>query len=229
MKTSNIIFVSLIASITLLITTGMMEFRIKGVPRGSVEHKRFEIKQVPVPEFHFVVVKDCNNISLEASDAFSIGITDKPAGVAKPAYRVTNDTLYVKGFSGDDIGDIVNIKAPAQQVKKIRVFNSWIIVYNLSLDQFAIHSDNAKVSIDNEQPINALTIEGVNNSRIEFFKPNTISILDLNLDHTEIYTSCTLGRLKGSIRNQSKVQLNNANELTFTKDGTSYLQVWGNQ
>jgi hypothetical protein len=229
MKTSNIIVVSLIASITLFITTGMIQVRMKGVPRGSIIPERLEIKQVPVPEFHFVVVKDCDNISLEASDAFSIGMADKPAGVARPTYQVKHDTLYVTGFPDNEESRIVNIKAPSQQVKMVRAFNSWIIVNNISSDHFVIHTDSAKVSIDTEQTINALTIEGKNNSRIEFFKPSTINTLDLDLDHTEIYTSCTLGKLKGSIRNQSKVQLNNADEFAFTKDGSSHLQVWGNQ
>jgi hypothetical protein len=229
MKTSNIIVVSMIASITLLITTGMMEFRIRGVRRGSVAHEPRGMKQTSIPAFHFVVIQNCRNVSLEASDGFSIGMMpDLPDSVARPLCEVQNDTLYIKGIPDSERGDLINVNAPAQQIKLIRAVNTQITVNNLSLDQFVIRLDRSRVSIDTQQAINKLVVEGVNESRVDFFQTTAINTLDLNLDHTEIYTSGAMGKLTGSLKNQSRVQLNDANELSVTKDNTSRVQVWGN-
>jgi len=226
MKTSNIIVVSLIASITLLITMGMMEFRIKGVPRGSVAHKPLRTKQTSLPEFHFVVVQDCRNVLLDISEGFNLEVADLPDSVNKLSCQVQNDTLYIKGLLHPEQGDFVTVKAPAQQIKMVRALNSQIIVTNFPLDQFAIRLDGSTASLNAQQAINTLIIEGVNNSRIDVQSSSMTHTLDLTLEHSEIYTFGALGKLKGSIKDQSRAQLKEVAELTFTKDGTSHLQVW---
>jgi hypothetical protein len=228
MKTSNIIVVSLIASITLIITSGMMEFRLKGVPAGSVLHKSPGIRQTPIPQFHAVVVQHYPNVSLDVSDAFNLGTIGLPESIPGLSYEVKNDTLYIKGSPDDPRPEFVNISAPAQQIKELRALDAHVIVNNPSLDRFVVHSDHANVSINTLETISTLVVEGVNNARIDFFQSSAIHTLDLNLDHSEIYTSGSLGSVKGSIKNQSRANLSNANALTFTRDSTSYLQVWTN-
>ena len=228
MKTSNIIVISLIASVTLIITTGMVEFRIKGVHRGVVADKWLEFTPKAVPAFHFITIQDCSNVTLVASDAFVLNLVEPKEGVTRLSYEVKHDTLYVKGAPDLDRGDPVSINAPAHQVRSVQALHSRVTVTSTSLDQFVIRADESSVSMDTHLAINTLIVEGVNNSRIDFFQTNVIQTLELNLDHSEMHTNSPLEKLKGSIRNHSTAQVNNVGELTFTKDRTSRLQVWGN-
>ena len=227
MKTSNIIVTVLFASITLILTTGMVEYRIKGVPRGSVVHKQKEIKRASVLEFHYAVVEDARSISLENADAFEVEtpvLSD--SAVQHLSYRVQNDTLYIKGSPQINYEDILIIKAPAGQLKGIYARHAEIIVGNFSSDRFVVRANNAHVSINAHETMNTLVIEGLNESIIDFFEGNAIGTLDLNLDHSEIHHFGLITKLKGSIRNQSKAELKNISELTFVKDHNSRLSVW---
>jgi hypothetical protein len=229
MKKSNIIVVSLIASITLLITMGMMEVRLKGTTNPRTYAERYaEIKHVPIPEFHHVVVADCRNVSLSIGNEFSIGMTEQPGRVASRTYVVKNDTLYIEGLPNADQPDIVHVVAPSQVYRSVRALHSQVTMSNLALDRFVLYADESQVSINTEQTINSIVVEGRQDSKVHFYQSGVINTLDLNLDHSELYSPGGLGKLKGSIRNQSRVQLNNADEVVFNKDNTSHLQIWGN-
>lgn len=228
MKTSKIIFISLLGVIAFLILATMIDLRVRG-RRNSDIQKDFKVNRKALHSFNVLYMSDSRNVSLVQNDSSYIEVTYMKDSIApKVNYAVKDDTLMISDFE-KLIHRNVSVRIHStDSLKKILLKNSDISIERLGSGKLSFDMDQSSLWLNQDTTLKTsfitLDIFAKNHSSINSseFKVDTLGIV---LRNSEANFQIIAKVINGSLSDSSKIYARQPEEISLKKDKTSRINV----
>jgi hypothetical protein len=239
MKTSKIIFISLLSLIALTIIASTVSIRLTGTKRTKDDYNLKTIS-TPLPAFSVISVKNCNNVTLVESDSsydknilpvknnnFHLDVSVREDSVAPHInYTIKEDTLHIMDFKNPAMSYIFVKVYAGKGLKSIQLEKSDIRIYIYKLDILSIALDNSKVyfssATGNTSFIKKVNITGKNHSN---FTARLVQVdsFQLALQNSEATLTLTAKLVSGTLSDSSKLITFQPREISLKRDAGSKI------
>ena len=228
MKTSKIIFISLLSTIALFILAAAVDIRITGT-RKTINPSDIRVKRQTVPSFKVLYVNNSRYFDLIQNDSSFIEVSSLKIALSPYLnYTINEDTLFVSDFNPSG-KNIISIKIFSNNaLKKILLKNSEGRIYRFDSGRLSLDLDRSNVYFNQDKSerssVKALDILARNKSRINIFALNVDS-LGIVLNHSEaIFFNTSVKKICGTLSDNSRIVTPQAGEISLKKDATSQIR-----
>lgn len=227
MKTSNIILISLIGSISFVIVAGLLQLRLTGTTDGSSVYSERKIIDVPFTDFKYLVISETTNLQIiEGSQpglAVSVG-KDDPDPTVK--HHQVGDTLFIDKLEFGNEGRTLTgtLKVNPATLKSITVTDSHFSIHDVGVNNLEVNLNNSHFYVH----ATAMTKFGnisINAADESDFSTNNIELdtVNVQLENSNAYFGAMVNRLNGVLKNSSTLSAPDAGEMEIRKDRTSRI------
>jgi hypothetical protein len=229
MKTSKIIFFSLLGTIALLILAAFIDVRLTGYKNTGAADE-ISINDTTVSTFSVLMVNNCQalNIINGSSPAISIECFEK----TKPAeikYDIRNDTLFISDIEYSEARNIrlVNLKITGS-VKRVMAKNSHFRISQTASDELWIDADKSNIFMYGDTSGNSrlrkLSINAINQSYVSSNNVIADSVL-VSLRASKAGLMIKVEKIMGTITSESRLTVTQPNDISLKTDATSHLYI----
>jgi hypothetical protein len=225
MKTSKIIFFSLIGAITLGILLVFVNITIK-----AHSHPVIAVNKQTLPAFKVMYINDCR-FNLEQSDSSFMEIKFlKNTAAPSPDYKIKGDTLVISGFyqtQGRESYPSIKIFS-TDSLYSIILKNSDITIKKILSAKLNLDMDNSAIWFNQDSvkrsSFNDLEVLAKNHSVIDAtsFKIENLSI---NLQKSHADLAILAGKINGTASDSSIVSVHVSGEISLKADRSSTLRI----
>jgi hypothetical protein len=224
MKTSKIIFTSLLVAIALVILAGFIEFRITG-NRNGID---LIVNKHVIPSFKVLYINN-SELDLSYGDSSFIAVTlHKDSLLPVIDYKLNNDTLRISNIRFSHNSNVRVKIHSSDSLKNILVVNSNLRIENYGSKNLTLGTDKSDVAFNHDEKeqftFHSLDIIGKNHSTIYSgaFKADNLKIL---LEKSEANLEITALKINGNLSDSSTIYIRQSEELSLKKDSTSKIIV----
>ena len=228
MKTSKIIFLSLLGAFALIMLATFIDIRMTGT-RNSDWQKEFKTNREILHTFKAISMSNSMNVTLVQNDSSYIEVTFLKDSIApKVNYSVNGDTLFISDFEKLVHRNVSVTIHATDSLTNVRLKNSNLNVSrignrNLSFDLFKSSlSLNRDTIVKTAVP--AIYIVAWNHSQINS-EEFTIDTLRLDMHNSEANLELIAKNLIGTLSDSSKINIRQPESISLKKDGTSKINV----
>jgi hypothetical protein len=230
MKTSKIIFITLLSIIALYIVSAMIEVRVTGKKLGKY-NSTLKVNKKSLPSFSVMYLTDSKNITvIESDSAFLEVLVPEASTFPDINCTCTGDTLQIKGFQKSN-SDIVFVKLHiASNMKTIKLVNSDITISKFNSKKISLDLENSKVYFAINNSLNwsygTMYITAKNNSSVT---ANSMDIDSLGIDLQNSVANLTVSikSLDCNLKDNSKIFTRQPLEISLKRDATSSVNFLG--
>jgi len=228
MKTSKIIFISLLSTIAVLILATVIDIRIHG-RRDDGKQSDFKVNKQMLPVFKALKVHNSMNITLVQNDSSYIEVTSLKDSIApKVNYAIKGDTLTVNDFEKTNHRNVsVTINA-TDSLRSIQLKKSNIRVERIGSGKLFFALDESELWLNQDtiakSSFTVLDIVAKNHSRINSSEFR-IDSLGLVLQNSEANLEMKANKISGMLSDSSKIYVRQPREISLKKDETSKIIV----
>ena len=228
MKTSKIIFISLLGTIAVLILAITIDIRVNG-RRDDGKHSDFKVNKQLVPVFKALKVYNSMNITLVQNDSSYIEVSYlKDSIVPKVNYKIIGDTLMVSDFEKSNHRN-VSVKIHAtDSLRSIQLKKSNISIDRIGLRKLFFALDESELWLNQDTLVKSsfpvLDIVARNHSRINS-SDFRIDSLGLVLQNSEADLEIKATMISGTLSDSSRINARQPEEISLKKDETSKINV----
>jgi hypothetical protein len=228
MKTSRIIFISLLSTIAVLILAAMIDVRIHG-RRNNADPSEFKVNKQLVPSFKVLRLYNSVNVTLVKNGSSFIEMTSLKDSVAPNLnFKLKEDTLYVSDFEKPSHHNVSIIIHATDSLEMIQLKNSDINVERLGLGKLFFDLDQSGLSLNQDTLVKTafrtLGIMAKNHSKINSSEFR-IDSLGLVLRNSEADLEIKAMKISGTLSDSSRISIRQPGEISLKKDGTSKISV----
>jgi hypothetical protein len=230
MKTSKIIFISLLSLITIYIVTAMIEVRITGKKQGQY-NTSLKVKKIALPAFNTMYLIDNKVFKIFEGDSAFLEIA-VPEASEFPGidYFNNGDTLQIKGFQ-KSLSDRVfaAIYVPGK-LRNIKLVNSEILIITFNSEDVSFDLDHSKVSFalnrSSYPAFGTMKIKAIDNSS---FTANSMAIdtLGIDLQNSQANLTVSIKSLTCDLKYNSKILTKQPMEISLKRDASSSFNFFG--
>jgi hypothetical protein len=223
MKTSKIIFVSLLGTIALIILAGfiVVRFAVKKNEANMFRNKK------PIPAFKVLYLTN-SNINLSYCDSTYLAATgEKDFTFSEINYKIINDTLKITDVRNSRVTKLVNIYS-TDSLKNIVLINSYLFIDKYGQKNLALEMDSSNVTFrqgkKEEFSFNSLNINARKHSTVsaDDFKTDNL-IISLEKSEAQIYI--TSRKIIGSLSDSSSFTIRQSDDISLKKDSSSRINM----
>ena len=230
MKTSKIIFISLISAISVVITVAVIDLRFNGHLKAT-DQADYQVNKQAIPSFKVLYVNNCKDFHIVQKDSsFYEFAWFKDSLPPRVNYTVKDDTLILSDinlliqnytflsftiFSTDSLNCIISN-------------NSNVYIDRFNSDKLTLVLDKSHVwfNLDKNQKssFHSLDVLARNESKLNAseFKIDTIEIV---LRKSEANLSVFAKKISGILSDNSKILMLQPVEISLKRDSTSNITV----
>ncbi len=228
MKTSKIIFISLLSTIAALILVAMIDIRING-RRNDGRQSDFKVNRQIIPAFKTLRVYNSMNVTLVKNDSSFIEITYlKDSIVPEVNYTIKGDTLMVSNFEKSYHRNVSVTIHATDSLRSIQLEKSNINIERIGSGKLFFELDESELWLNLDTLVKSafpvLDIVAKNHSRINSSKFR-IDSLGLVLQNSEANLDLKAKKISGTLSDSSKIYVRNPEEISLKKDETSRINV----
>jgi hypothetical protein len=228
MKTSKIIFISLLSVIAIIILSAAIDIRINGERRGDFYANRKVNKQI-VPSFKVLCVNSSRNITVAHSDSSYVEVTYPKDSIApKVNYTIKGDTLVVADFEkSNHRNESISIYA-TDSLKSIQMNNSDASIMRFGSGRLSLNLNKSSVWMDHDKGDKycspTLDVVAKNHSVFDTgdFKADSLGIV---LQNSRANIRISAKKISGSLADSSRIDARQSEEISLKKDKTSRINV----
>jgi hypothetical protein len=230
MKTSKIIFISLLSFIALIILAATMSVRLTGV-KVSEFNTTLKVNKTVLTAFSVLCMTDCHNIAIIEDDSSYIKVStlkDQPTQLIN--YTLSGDTLTVKNFQKPETPIFVTVHV-ASRLKTIYLDNSEISIAKFKSENISLVLNNSKLIFAlnkaDKTSIERMDVIARNQSSVNVNSMDLDS-LSLSLQNSTADLRISTKYLSGNLSDGSRIIAMQPEEITLKKDATSKITIIGN-
>lgn len=220
MKTSNIIFISILFMMFILLTAGVF------ISKHSANENEVNVKPIylNIPAAKVIILENCKNLSFYKGDSSNIQNTGKNSMGSQVNYRVNGDTLSFWNIKSENAknGMVIYISG---KVNEFLLKNSIVSLNNFS-GRLSLNAINSNVTLSpgkKKISFSKLGLTGKNNSYFEM-KNFWIDSVNVRLADSRADLHVGIGVLEGSVLETSKLVLQSPREMSLKRDEFSRIQ-----
>ena len=228
MKTSKIIFISLLGTFALLILAAAIDLRITGKRNGNLSDD-FKSTKMAVPSFKVLIVHNSLNITILKKDSsFAEVIFLKDSVAPRVNLTTKGDTLLVSDFEKSAHRNVSVTIHANDSLRLIRLNNSNIEVDRVGAGSLSFELDQSSLSLNQDTllkvPTKSISIVAKNHSEINS-DDFGVELLDLVLANSEANLQIKAKKMTGSLTDNSRIFARQPEEITLKKDLSSKINV----
>lgn len=222
MKTSNILLLVLIGSVTCAIVAGAMQMRFTGAKRSAYVE---DSAAIDLNDFRYLVIRKSLNLEIIPSEKTQLVIRHGKYE-SKPViqYHQKGDTLFLDEiqFGHESRTLSVTIETPLANLKWINADNSHFSMKDFPARSLRIELAHSRFYFygENTIRIGSLAITGIDGSVINTHMVE-IDTVELYLDRSEARMPDRIGKLRGSMTNNAVVFAPEVRDIELRKDSLS--------
>ena len=227
MKTSKLIFISLVGTIALLILAAMLDMRINGRKESDI-NSDFNVKKQSLKLFKTLYITNSMNVTLVKNDSSFIEITSlKDSFSPKVNFSINDDTLKISDFEKLSHSNAsIRIHA-TNSLRHVLLKNSSLNLESFSTEELSLIIDKSNVFLMESEPhksrIHFLEILANNHSNV--YGSQYVDSMGIALQHSEISLNGITLKLGGTLSDSSRIQARQPQEIWLKKDGTSKINI----
>jgi len=228
MKTSKIIFISLLSTIAVLILASVIDLRING-RRNDGRKSDFKVNKQILPVFKALRVYNGMNITLVQNDSSYIEVSCLKDSIApKVNYTIIGDTLMVSDFEKTNHRNVSVTIHATDSLRSIQLKKSNLSVERIGLGKLFFALDESEIWLNQDTLVKSgfqvLDIVARNHSRINSSEFR-IDSLGLMLQKSEAYLEIKANKISGSLSDSSRIFVRQPSEISLKKDESSKIHV----
>jgi len=228
MKTSKIIFISLLSTIALLILATMIDLRING-RHNNERQSDFKVNKQILPIFKALRVYNSMNITLVKNDSSFIEVFYLKDSIApKVNYTIKDDTMTISDFEKSMHRNVSITIHATDSLNMINLKNSHINIDRLGLGKLFFELDESELWLNQDTLVKSaftvLDIVAKNHSRINS-SDFRIDSLGLVLKNSEANLEMKATKIIGTLSDSSRINVWHVQEISLKKDGTSRINI----
>jgi len=228
MKTSKIIFISLLGAIALLILTIVVDIKVKGKP-NNYSDADFKINKQMVASYKVLCLNGSRNITVVHSDSSFVEVRyRKDSIVPKINYTIKGDTLIVSDFE-KSVHRYESIRIyTTDSLKSIQMNNSDASIMRFGFGRLSLNLDKSSVWMDadkgDKNSLPMLDVVAKNHSVFNTgdFKVDSFGIV---LQNSRANVRISTKKISGSLADSSRIDARQPEDISLKKDGTSRINV----
>jgi hypothetical protein len=226
MKTSKIIFISLLGSIAFLILAAFIEVRITG-QRNSINLSDLNVNKITIPSFKVLSINS-SYVYLLQNDTSFIELTWLKDSLSPHVnYTIKEDTLMFWDINHSyQNAKFISIRIHStDSLKSILLKNSNITIESIVLGKMSLDMDNSYAWFNQDNSsFNALDISAKNHSRVNTtaFKVDSLGII---LQNSQANLGTIAKRISGVLSDSSRISARQPTEISLKKDSTCNINV----
>jgi hypothetical protein len=227
MKTSKIIFISLLVTIALFILAAFADLKLNG--KKHIDTTDLESHNMAIPEFRVLKIKNSAILHISTGSNPSLELKMRP-GVIPPVinYSINHDTLTISDFQQRYNGEALFFNVHATDLLYIVIAeNSNITIRSSENCDLSIDADSSKVYISHNTTRKSdddLIIHARNNSKIST-STFRIDSLGVFVERSEASLSIQSNVLHGSASSGSFISTRQPLEISFMCDSISKFLI----
>jgi hypothetical protein len=228
MKTSKIIFISLLSLGALYIVAAMLSVRFSG-QKGELFNDDSKGNIITIPAFNVLCITDSKDLNIHGSDSAYFKIINTEDSIpSKIDYVVRGDTLFITGLQNQPATNRYVVLYISNDMKSIQLKNSNIFLMEQSFISLSITLDNSRLSSgikNNILAFGTLKISAMNNSSISMNSLKADSI-EVYLRNSKAFLTGSSKKLNGVLWNNSRLSSSQNGELSLKKDASSKIILY---
>jgi len=223
MKTSKIIFTSLLAAVTIVILAGFIVVRIHGKKTGV----DFVVNDKIISSFNVLCLNN-SNIQLVYGDSTFISIsTLKDSLLPEIEYKINNDTLTISNVRFSHRSNVKVKIHTSDSLKSILVVNSDLDIDEYGSKNLTLGMDKGNVSLNikDQFSFQSVHINAKNHSNVysNNVKADTLNVF---LQKSEANLEIVALKLNALLSDSSTFSTRQADEISIKKDKSSRLIIY---
>ncbi len=229
MKTSKIIFISLLCAVALLILAAFIDIRNNG--RKLITKPELDSTIEMLPSFKVIDAYNCSGVSFTRNDSTYLKLRwEKDSSKPVFNYSISNDTLKIfnNNFDPNRINGYEASISFAKDVKDIKANRSDLYVWTAGNYELFLNLVKSDLYLYKDSSDNAvvkfLSVNASDNSNITVFN-NVTENLEVNLRWSNLYFNSGTQRVSGLLADTASIYLNKASEISLKCDNTSSVRV----
>lgn len=224
MKTSKIIFVSLLTTISVLILTGFIVARIAG-RNGST----LLVKKYAIPSFKVVYLNNCR-VAITHDDSSFIGVSyRKDSADFLLDYKISNDTLRITDNGYTYTSGLPFTIHANDSLNTIVAGNADLTLVNYGSVQLSLNVDKSSVYFDSDSSTTGFSFRNldINARNHSSIRTNEIKAdqVQMFIQSSEVNIQTATQKVSGTLSDSSTVYINQSNEISLKKDKASRIVI----
>lgn len=228
MKTSKIIFISLLGTIAFLILATLTDIRIRSRRNSDIKND-FKVNRQIMPSFKVLCVNNSRNITFIQKDSSFIEVTYlKDSITPKLNFKIKEDTLTVSDFEKLIHRNVSITIHATDSLKRILLKNSDIRIEYFGTGKLSLNLDHSSVWMDQykggKYSLSILDVVAKNHSlfNTDDFKVDSLGIvLQNSKSDIRVYAK----KISGNLSDSSRIYARQPLEISLKKDNTSKISV----
>jgi hypothetical protein len=227
MKLSNKILVGFFGFIFLYLSAAFTEIRLTGSP-NIINDQNSIAETADLPAIIHLVLNGVDkniNINVVGSDKSSLEVRSINGDLLKDVkYAVSGDTLTLTGIDVEDHKNLkITVFVPATNFKAIHANNSRATIKGLNTSLLNIDQSAGEISVTD---CNIAKIELNLNAAHLIISEATVETMSVEIEASTVNIHSPLIILQGSLKNQSLLLIEDAQEIQLKKDDKSRLNLY---
>jgi hypothetical protein len=227
MKTSKIIFSSLLGAIALLILAAFIDIKINGHKKNTYPSDLFKVNKTNIPPFKVLYLNNCVDIELIRNDSSSIEmIFQKDSLLSRLNYTIAGDTLFVIDNRQSNRKTISCKIHATGKLASIILENSDISMSNLCSGSLSLKLNGGKININTDKKgnpsLSSIVVDARNHSSL-YTGEFRVDSLSLVLRNSEVNIELNAKKIHGTLADSSKIYARQPGEIYLKKDSTSTI------
>ncbi len=226
MKLSNKILIGFFGFAFLYLTAVFAEIRLRGTP-NIINDANSTAETVDISGVSYLVLQNLDHdIAVTGSDQPRLEVRSISGDLLKELkYNISGDTLTLSKFQAEEKPSVsISVFVPKAGLKGMTVNDSRANVKGLEQELLYI-SQNAGQIFMSDNRIDKVHLEVSSKSYLHI-TATSLDTLSAKIDNSEVIISSPVGVLKGSMENNSSLQMSRIDEIQFKKDENSRLNLY---
>lgn len=224
MKLSDKILFGFLGFIFLYLTAAFAEIRINGTS-NVIDDKNSAAETVAISGVQYLVVTGVNkSINVTGSDRSVLEVRSFSGDfLGKVKYKVSGDTLTISGILSEATERVkISVILPKTSLKGIAIDGSRLNIEGLQSAHLSISQNSGSIWMTGSRI--GKTELNLNKSYLEI-SDTRLDTVSASMERSQVNIYSSVGLLNGSMKSESVLRMNDAQEIQFRKDGSSRLNM----
>ncbi|MEP1097318.1 MAG: hypothetical protein ABJG78_19535 [Cyclobacteriaceae bacterium] len=202
-----------------------IEIRLAGED-DDLHGKDTKIESVPIDNINYVVIADLGQrIYLKSSGTPGLEFRSRSGGLAsRLTYEINGDTLNIKELNLEENTNLELTLLVPKELIGIEANSASVYLSDLEQSTLSIIQSGGRIVLREDVKVGKLNILAKESAEFDVFG-SEIDTVALDSDNSEIELRTYIGRLEGSMKNDSYLYVENTDDISFKKDEDSSLRL----
>jgi hypothetical protein len=224
MKLSNKILIGFFGFILIYMMAAFTEIRFRGYKR-DLNGAELQSEKAPLGDIGYIVLSDLDHrVVVSSSDEPRIEVKSIGGGyLSSVDYTMVGDTLQIKAIDIKS-GKPAHVIVYVANLRGLHATRASVSITDLSQQALSITQSGGSIRMDGDVNVTNLSITASDNANLDA-SGLSVNLLSVQIDDSKVMIWSPVVQLRGSILNDSFLRIDGVDDIQFTKDKSSRIQI----